>query len=386
MTDEGTMMTRSSNLPESGFTLVELMVAIAISGIVLASVLSLFIYQQRTYAQQSEMARNQAQVRGALQLLTRDVRMAGYTGIPLGFDREPDLYAVAPWPMTGSTTTLPGSIPSRVDPQYGRSEAIEVWGNFARDTAVLAGDYPAGATIITVRDSDTISGHNKIIFKKFVKRVLIGNANAVSYHEITGATDSTDPNYCTAAAPCTLTINPGLAAPMFNGDLVAPVIRRIYFVANAAEQEGALTTQVGTLFRRTYMVNPAAALSARYGAGNTCVLDEAIADHIDYLNVRYYLSVLDGASVPSIKIDDSPDASGSPTNGPANPCLINSIDLRLVSKTFGPLNAQGQAASAPLILDHSQNVKPRNLGIIRWKCTVAPAPGLSAWTENPCGT
>jgi len=71
------MITPRSNRPEAGFTLVELMISMAIAGIVLASVFSLFMFQQRVYVQQSDMARNQAQLRGALQAMSRDIRMAG---------------------------------------------------------------------------------------------------------------------------------------------------------------------------------------------------------------------------------------------------------------------------------------------------------------------
>ena len=374
------IMTRS-NRPEAGFTLVELMVALAISVIVLAAVLSLFMYQQRAYVQQSELARNQAQLRGALQTMSRDIRMAGYTGIPLGFDRAEKiglgLYPIAPWPMTGSTTKLPDGTQPRKDSQYGQSEAIEVWGNFTRATATLAANYSFGANIITIYWPVVNNQPQHILVDGNVKRILIGNENSVSYHEITALTDGN--------TIATITINPPLTVPVYTGDIVAPIIRRIFFVADAAQTSGALTEQVGTLYQRTYMVNPNLALAARYRSGGTgtCFQDEPLADHIDYLNVRYYLSLLDGAGVPTQKIDNSPDAAGSETNAPSNPCRINSIDLRLVSKTFQPLTAQGQRGATPLILDNSQNVKARNVGLAFWSCAANPA--LSAWTEQECG-
>ena len=371
MTGGKTMPTRKSNRSDAGFTLVELLIALAIGAIVLATVFSLFLYQQRSYLQQSEMARNQAQLRSALQLMSRDVRMAGYSGIPLGFDREPNLYPIAPWPMTGSVTMLEDGTQPRIDSQYGKSEAIEVWGNFTRQTATLAADYSPGANTITVNDP------KRIIFTNNVKRILIGNSMRVSYHEITGALDGSTPG-----APCTLTIYPPLGVPMSNGDVVAPIIRLIYFVADAPETTGALTEQVGTLFRRTYQVDPSLALAARYASGNTCFQDDALADNIDYLDVHYSLNSLNLANEPIKKTDDSADTAGSETNGPGNPCQINAIDLRLVSKTFPALTPQGQPGTIPLILDQSQNVKPRNLGLSRWTCTVSPV--FTAWQEQKC--
>ena len=376
MTSGEMMMNPKSHRPEAGFTLVELLIAIAISGIVLAAVFSLFVYQNRAYIQQSDLARNQAQLRSALQAMSRDVRLAGYTGIPLGFDREPNLYAVAPWPMTGSTTKFPTGPQPRVDSQYGQSEAIEVWGNFLRQTATLHADYSAGANVITVTWPVVNSVSQHILVDGNVKRILIGNANSVSYHEITALTDGN--------TVATLTINPGLGFPMFTGDIVAPIIRRIYFVADATQTVGAVTEQVGTLFQRTYMVDPSiTSVSARYGNGEDCFQDEALADHIDYLNVRYYLSVLGPDGSPSNEVDTSADGVGAQTNGPSNPCRINSIDLRLVSKTYPPSTAQGQKAASPLILDQTQNVQVRNVGLGRWTCSVTPA--LSAWTEKACG-
>jgi len=365
------MITPKSNRPEAGFTLVELLIAMAISVIVLAAVFSLFMFQQRAYVQQSEMARNQAQLRGALQAMSRDIRMAGYTGIPLGFEREPTLYPIVPWPMTGSTTFPTSGPKPRVDSQFGQSEAIEVWGNFTRMTATLTADYSASTTSIKINDP------RRIIRDNYVKRILIGNANTVSYHEITGMTDG-----ATIGAPCTLTIAPGLSYPMFTGDVVAPILRRIFFVADAAQTSGGLTEQVGTLFQRTYMVNPNITNPASRYTAPTCFQDEALADHMDYLNVRYYLSVLNGANEPTTEIDNSADAKGTQTNAPSNPCQINSIDLRLVSKTFPPLTAQGQRGNTPLILDNTQSLKTRNVGLARWTCTTTPV--LSAWTENSC--
>ena len=375
------MITPRSNRPEAGFTLVELMIAMAISLIVLSSVFSLFMFQQRVYVQQSDMARNQAQLRGALQAMSRDIRMAGYSGIPLGFDRsldssqQPNLYPIVPWPMTGGAfpTAFPTGPQPRVDSQYGQSEAIEVWGNFTRQTAQLAADYSPGANVITIHNSRLLIDH-------YVKRILIGNANMVSYHEITAVVDGgTDTG--------TFTINPALGNPMSTGDLVAPIIRRIFFVADATQISGALTEQVGTLYQRTYMVDPYIANPANRYTSGTCFQDEPLADHMDYLNVRYYLSVLDLATnKPTTEIDNSPDASGTPTNGPSNPCRINSIDLRLVSKTFPPLTAQGQRGNTPLILDNTQSVKIRNVGLARWVCATTPDPALTPWSETTrCG-
>jgi prepilin-type N-terminal cleavage/methylation domain-containing protein len=61
-----------------GFTLVELLVAMAIATVVLAAIFSAFKSQQDSYVVQTQVAMTQQNVRGAMQLISRDIQMAGY--------------------------------------------------------------------------------------------------------------------------------------------------------------------------------------------------------------------------------------------------------------------------------------------------------------------
>ncbi|MGD8228646.1 MAG: prepilin-type N-terminal cleavage/methylation domain-containing protein [Desulfobacteraceae bacterium] len=74
------MKRRNSN---QGFTLTELLVAMIISGIVAAGIYSTFYSQQKSYLTQEQMAAMQQNLRGAMHILGRDIRMAGYN--PTGF-------------------------------------------------------------------------------------------------------------------------------------------------------------------------------------------------------------------------------------------------------------------------------------------------------------
>jgi type IV pilus assembly protein PilW len=60
-----------------GFTLVELMVVIAIASIMLAAMYGLFISLSRSYTTQEVRADVQQDVRSALNMMIRDIRMAG---------------------------------------------------------------------------------------------------------------------------------------------------------------------------------------------------------------------------------------------------------------------------------------------------------------------
>jgi type IV pilus assembly protein PilW len=68
---------------ESGFSLVEVMAALAILAIALTAVFATFVTQQKSFTTQSRVAEMQQNLRGAVDYVTRDLRMAGY-GIPVG--------------------------------------------------------------------------------------------------------------------------------------------------------------------------------------------------------------------------------------------------------------------------------------------------------------
>lgn len=63
---------------ENGFTLVELLIAMGISSIVIASIYMVFMAQQNSYYAQDQTARMQQNIRGGMNLLTREVMAAGY--------------------------------------------------------------------------------------------------------------------------------------------------------------------------------------------------------------------------------------------------------------------------------------------------------------------
>lgn len=65
---------------EKGLSLVELMVAITIGLIILAAVSQIFITSRATYTYEEGMSRVQESGRFAIDFITQDVRMAGYTG------------------------------------------------------------------------------------------------------------------------------------------------------------------------------------------------------------------------------------------------------------------------------------------------------------------
>lgn len=63
---------------QSGFSLVEIMIALLIGLFLLGGILQMFSASQQTYRMQSNLARLQENGRFALDFLSRDIRMAGY--------------------------------------------------------------------------------------------------------------------------------------------------------------------------------------------------------------------------------------------------------------------------------------------------------------------
>lgn len=63
---------------QQGFTVVELLVTMAISGVVMAGIYTTFFSQQQTYLTQTEVAAMHQNLRAALFNLKREIRMAGY--------------------------------------------------------------------------------------------------------------------------------------------------------------------------------------------------------------------------------------------------------------------------------------------------------------------
>lgn len=67
-----------SSLTSKGFTIIELLVSIAISGIVMVVVTQLFTSTNKIYTVQDNIANMQQDIRAALNVMGHDIRMAGY--------------------------------------------------------------------------------------------------------------------------------------------------------------------------------------------------------------------------------------------------------------------------------------------------------------------
>jgi prepilin-type N-terminal cleavage/methylation domain-containing protein len=70
-------MKHKSGFNRNGITLIELLVVLVISGMVIAGIYRVFILQTRAYTVQDQVVEIQQSVRSAMEILLRDLRMAG---------------------------------------------------------------------------------------------------------------------------------------------------------------------------------------------------------------------------------------------------------------------------------------------------------------------
>ncbi len=63
---------------QQGFTLVELMITLAMSAIIVSAIYSAYIIQQKTYYTQGQVVEMQQNIRAGLELMSSEIRMAGY--------------------------------------------------------------------------------------------------------------------------------------------------------------------------------------------------------------------------------------------------------------------------------------------------------------------
>jgi type IV pilus assembly protein PilW len=93
---------------ESGFTLVEVLIALAISGIALGTMVHTFATQRQSYVLQEQVTEMTQNARAAMEVLTREIRAAGYNPSGAAFAGVPynatQLQILADFDGNGDTT------------------------------------------------------------------------------------------------------------------------------------------------------------------------------------------------------------------------------------------------------------------------------------------
>jgi len=122
---------------QSGFTIVELMVAATLGLLILGGAISMFISNKRVYTEQDEMGRLQENARFAMDLLVRDIRMAGYAGCAddvaevvnhvNGYDDPSDIhYFIAVEGSESASNWLPGNSSDQVANMVAGTDGVTI--------------------------------------------------------------------------------------------------------------------------------------------------------------------------------------------------------------------------------------------------------------------
>lgn len=140
---------KMKTIPNSneGFTLIELMVALAITSILLAGIYTTYITQLKSHLTQQLLVEMQQSLRGSMQLMEREIRMAGYdpeqtagagitTMLATSFRFTMDLNGDGD--LTDPTTTPPNKPDPNEDVRYG----INTLGSLGRETGGAGGLQP----------------------------------------------------------------------------------------------------------------------------------------------------------------------------------------------------------------------------------------------------
>lgn len=93
---------------EQGFTLVELMIGMVLMLLIMAAVISLFVSSKTVYRTDSEFAMMQENGRYAIDVLQRDIRIAGYSGCRTLIDITPRVIAKNPPDFTAIEDAVEG--------------------------------------------------------------------------------------------------------------------------------------------------------------------------------------------------------------------------------------------------------------------------------------
>lgn len=88
---------RKKIVADQGFTLVELLIAMVVAGLATMATYSVYVVQQQSYTAQNQVTEMQQNLRAALNLMARDIRMAGYdeegSTVASIVDAKPDLFS-----------------------------------------------------------------------------------------------------------------------------------------------------------------------------------------------------------------------------------------------------------------------------------------------------
>lgn len=178
-------MQQNHKIRQTGLSLIELMVAVAIGMLVVLVILGLFITSNKNYIQDNTYTRMLESGRSAMKYLTRDIRMAGFWG------RVLDTAAVT---NTTGTPSICGVSIDAVNPVQIVNNATATTANTEFD-CIATSDFRAGTDVLMIKRTQGVSTlatsatNNGNIYLR-----ITGTSNAGDLIIATGAGTNADDN------------------------------------------------------------------------------------------------------------------------------------------------------------------------------------------------
>jgi len=290
---------------EKGFTLVELMIALVVALLLIAGVIQIFISTKQAYRLMDASSRIQESARMAMELLGRDIRMAGFQGCTattrtlVNALNSTTSYAYAfGIPIEGyeaiSDTSWSPTLPSGIDSAIGGSDVLVVRAAFDEGTPIIGQPSNTG-------DCTNASSHTANL--KVTSSSGFGDGDIVvatncinaSIFQITNVNESSNTivhNTGGAFTPGNATKDLG-ACYAGNGTL-RKLSTRVFYVRNNASEVPSLYRKEGT----------AAALELVEAIENLQVTYGVDTDGDSYANQYLRASdVTDWSSVVSVRVE-----------------------------------------------------------------------------------
>lgn len=150
-------------LRQKGFSLVELLVALALSAILMAGIIEIYLENKRNYVQNEEYARLQENGRFALGMVKREVTMAGF------FAGLPDTDDLVPASITGDCTTGNWA--------WDPTSSIELANNVSASGTVqtVRGGAPASTDLDCLTASELQTGSDVLAVKRTADTATLEN-------------------------------------------------------------------------------------------------------------------------------------------------------------------------------------------------------------------
>ena len=217
-----------SKFNQKGVTLIELLVALVIAAITMAGIYRVFISQTKTYAIQDQVMEVQQSVRGAMEILLRDLRMTGFDDDNVNSDvtiANPLLTPVQPSDIIINYEYYDRSLTGTEAQKY-QSHQVRYWWDVPNSRLRRTITRDAAATTETILESvfaltftygidqnndgimDDPNGNGQIDANEWLSAaqvVALGNPKVVAINvSLTGRSDQTNTDVSKVVSPRTL--------------------------------------------------------------------------------------------------------------------------------------------------------------------------------------